>query len=568
MKKVVFGAVLVLLIAVSFLAGRWYTPHGADKNSSAGRRVLYYVDPMNPSHTSDKPGIAPCGMKMEPVYADEGSPGQATGSTSASMPAGTIKISPEKQQVIGVRTAVVQKAAVNHTIRTVGRVSPDEKRVYRLVAGIDGWIRETYDNDTGTLVKKDERLAAFYSPQVRAAQIAYLALVGAGDDRFQAGGRQALAPSQQASVSLQTYIDALEGVGMSQQQIKELGQTKQFTDKVYILAPATGFIIARNVSPGQRFDKGTEWYRIADLSKVWVLADLFRNEAEYVKPGMKVKVTLPHEKKEFQAVVSMVLPQFDPNSRTLKVRLELDNPGYQLRPDMFVDAEFPVTLPPAMTVPADAIVDSGMKKTVFVDRGNGLFEPRQVETGWRVGDRVEITKGLMQGERIVVSGTFLIDSESKMKMAALGMQAGTQAQQSAGRAKDIVCGMEVDEATSRAAGLTSEYKGKTYYFCMAECKDTFQKKPEQYIKDRVQGPGAGVQEQPDQKERRVQGPGAGVQQRPDQGKSKAKGQGSGAMEETHAHDSTVQEHAAQSHPEKPTVSEPMGSHGPAHAPAK
>ena len=147
------------------------------------------------------------------------------------------------------------------------------------------------------------------------------------------------------------------------------------------MAPATGFIIARNVSPGQRFDKGAEWYRIADLSRVWVLADLFRNEAEYVRPGMKVRVTIPETKKTLNAVVSKVLPQFDPNSRTLKVRLELDNPGYALRPDMFVDVEFPVTLPAALTVPADAVLDSGLKKTVFVDRGNGLFEPREVETG-------------------------------------------------------------------------------------------------------------------------------------------------------------------------------------------
>ena len=127
-------------------------------------------------------------------------------------------------------------------------------------------------------------------------------------------------------------------------------------------------------------------------------------------------------------MVSKVLPQFDPVSRTLKVRLELDNPGYVLRPDMFVDVEFPVTLPPALTVPSDAVLDSGLKKTVFVDRGNGFFEPRQVETGWRFGDRVEITKGLMAGEQIVISGNFLIDSESRMKMAAAGMYGKTAGQ--------------------------------------------------------------------------------------------------------------------------------------------
>lgn len=482
MRKVVFGACLVLVLVLAFLAGQRYTFRNSAKDVSTGRRILYYVDPMNPTNTSDKPGLAPCGMKMEPVYADEGPSGRVPDGASGSMPPGTVKITPEKQQVIGVRTAVVEKAEVNHGIRTVGRVAPDEKRVYRLVAGTDGWIRETYKNDTGTLVKKGERLAAFYSPQFRAAQLAYLSLYGAGDDRSHPATRQALAPSQQASISAQTYIDALESLGMSEEQIKELAATKQITDRVYIIAPTTGFILSRDVSPGQRFDKGAEWYRIADLSKVWVLADLFPNEAEYTRPGTKVKVTEPHQKKVFHGTVSKVLPQFDAASRTLKVRLELDNPGYILRPDMFVDVEFPVTIPATLTVPADAVLDSGVKKTVFVDRGGGFFEPRRVETGRHIGDRVEITKGLMAGERIVISGNFLIDSESKMRMAAAGMEAA--AKQPGQRVKDPVCGMEVDPKNAQGAGLFTEHEGKPYYFCMAECKEEFVKNPTRYIEEK------------------------------------------------------------------------------------
>jgi RND family efflux transporter MFP subunit len=489
MKKLVYGGLILLLLSLAFLAGRWHTLRDPDKSASQGRRILYYVDPMNPAHTSDKPGIAPCGMKMEPIYADETPPGQAPGSASASMPVGTVKISPEKQQVIGVRTAAVEKAPVNHGIRTVGRVAPDEKRTYPLIAPVDGWIRETNDNGTGTLVKKDEQLASFYNPQFRATLQAYFLALSA-NDRTQTGGREALLQTPQARLGPQQYVETLESLGMSEHQIKELAETRQVTDKVFIISPTTGFILSRNVSPGQRFDKGAEWYRITDLTRVWVLADLFRNEGEYVKPGMKVKVTLPHEKKEFQAVVSKVLPQFDPNSRTLKVRLELDNPGYVLRPDMFVDVEFPVARPSALTVPAEAVLDSGLRKTVFVDRGNGYFEPRQVETGWRVGDRVEITKGLMQGEHIVVSGNFLIDSESKMKMAAAGMQAASQPQQTGQRVKDPVCAMEVDAGAAKAAGLSSEYRGKTYYFCMADCKQKFEKNPGDYAKMDVKAQGS------------------------------------------------------------------------------
>jgi membrane fusion protein, copper/silver efflux system len=546
MSRFLYGGMLVLLVVCVFLAGSWFGKRDSSKEATkAGRRVLYYVDPMNPAHTSDKPGIAPCGMKMEPVYADEGAPGQTAGGMPSSMVPGTVRVSPEKQQMIGVRTAVVQRSAAQQVLRTVGRVAADETRVYRLNAAVDGWVRETHDRGTGALVKKDEQLASYYAPEFLGAQQAYIYALSSLD-RFQASGKETPAQIQQTKMNVQQYVDSLRNLGMSDLQIREMARTKEYTESIYIIAPATGFIIARNVSVGQRFEKGTEWYRIADLSRVWVLADLFRNEAEHVKPGMKVRVTAPHQQKEFYALVADVLPQFDPNSRTLKVRLELDNPGYALKPDMFVDVELPITLPAALTVPADAIVDSGMKKTVFVDRGNGFFEPRQVETGWRLADRIEITKGLMAGERIVVSGTFLIDSESRMKAAAAGMQAGTQAQQGV-RARDLVCGMEVDETTSKAAGLSVEYNGKTYYFCMAECRDAFKKKPEQYVKDGGQLPVASGQKKTEART---------------EGKTRVK-------EETHSHASSGEDHSAHNQPEKPATSDSMGAaHTPAHGPAR
>ena len=450
MRYLLTAILFLALLAGSFLAGSWYRQGETAK-----------------VHLPETKSLSVSAGAKSSTVAD-------TDIDPSSLPSGTVRITPDKQQMVGVRTGVVEKAAVEHFIRTVGRVAPDEKRVYRLVAGTDGWIRETYNNDTGTLVKKDERLASFYNPQFRAAQLGYLSVLGAPDDRSYAGQRQALAPSQQASITLQTYIDALESLGMSEQQMKELASTKQLTDRVFILAPVTGFILARNVSPGQRFDKGFEWYRLADLSRVWILADLFTIEAVDTKPGIKVRVTLPDQKKEFHATVAKVLPQFDPNSRTLKVRLELDNPGYVLRPDMFVDVEFPVTLPPALTVPADAILDSGLRKTVFVDRGNGFFEPREVETGWRHGNRVEITRGLEPEERIVISGNFLIDSESRLEMAAAGM-IGTLS-------KDPVCGVDVSVNKAEKAGRKSSFRGKTYYFSSEDCKTQFDKNPDQYVK--------------------------------------------------------------------------------------
>jgi len=452
MKKFSYAFLILVLLGAGFFAGSWYRKSEPEK-----------ADP-SPAKSS-----TPTPTNTDTVTVTD------TNIDTSSLPPGTLRITPEKQQLIGIRTGVVEKAAVEHFIRAVGKVAPDEKRVYRLVAATDGWIRETYNNDTWVLVKKDERLASFYSPLFRTTQINYLSVLGSSpDERYDAGRRQALAPSQLATVSIKTYVDALESLGMSEQQIKELASTRKVTDQVYILAPATGFIIARNVSPGQRFEKGTEWYRIADLSRVWIIGDLFRNEAEYVKPGMKVRMTTLETRKTLNAVLSAVLPQFDANTRTLKVRLEADNPGYILRPDMFVDIELPIQFPPAITVPADAILDSGLKKTVFVDRGNGFFEPREVEAGWRLGNRVEIVKGLEPGEKIVVSGNFLIDSESKLELAAQGMNTALS--------KDPVCGREISAAKAQKAGRKISYGGQTYFFDSDECKQKFEKEPERYTR--------------------------------------------------------------------------------------
>jgi len=224
---------------------------------------------------------------------------------------------------------------------------------------------------------------------------------------------------------------------------------------------------------GLRFERGTELYRIADLSHVWILADVFENEAQFLTPGITAKVTLPNQNRTFNAKVSNAVPQFDLASRTLKIRLEVDNQHIVLKPDMFVDVEFPVKYEPGIAVPVDAVVDTGLRKVVFVDKGDGTFEPRRVETGWRRGGLVEITRGLMNKERIVVSGTFMIDSESRMQAAAMGIyDEGVM---------DPVCGMYIDEKKARAAGRMIKFGGADYYFCSPECKTDFEKLPRRYM---------------------------------------------------------------------------------------
>jgi RND family efflux transporter MFP subunit len=178
----------------------------------------------------------------------------------------------------------------------------------------------------------------------------------------------------------------------------------------------------RKAFPKQRITPDTELYVIVDLSKVWIMADVFQNEAPMIREGLPARVALSYGGGQaFSARVGYIQPQVDPMTRTLKVRLEADNPVLALKPDMFVDVDFQVAMPRRLVVPAEAVLDTGLTKTVFVDRGNGYLEPRQVETGEQIGDRVEITKGLKAGERIVTSGNFLIDSESQLKSAAGGM---------------------------------------------------------------------------------------------------------------------------------------------------
>jgi membrane fusion protein, copper/silver efflux system len=394
----------------------------------------------------------------------------------ADMPPGTVAISPERQQAVGIRVGQVEKRPFTHTVRLLGRVAADETRIFFINATIDGWITKTLPNTTGSFVKKNETLAAFYSPEFLSAGQALIFALSALD-RVRATGAEATSSKSQVAqfnISLQQYKDTLRNLGMGNLQIEEMIRTRKYMENVNVTSPADGIILVRNVSLGQRFEKGTELYRIADISRVWVLADVYETEAEAFRSGAEARVALPYQKKTYAAKVSEVPPVFDPASRTLKVRLEAENPGFVLRQDMFVDVELPVTYAPAVMVPADAVLNSGLKKTVFIDRGNGFFKPREVKTGRHIGGHVEIIEGLDAGERIVTSGNFLVDSESKLQLAAAGMQAVF--------AKDPVCGLEVSPRKAEKEGRKAYHQGKSYYFCSEEHKKQFENDPEQYLK--------------------------------------------------------------------------------------
>ena len=383
---------------------------------------------------------------------------------------GALRVSDEKRQLVGVRVGAVEPQSISRVIRTVGRVAVDENRQYRLVAATEGLVKRMSSFSVGSLVRKHELLLVYYARDYLRPQQVYFAALDFLANATQLGS----APERlaQARGQLRLAIDDLLNFGMDETQVAELAKTRKLTPDIEVRSPITGYVMARNVSPEQRFDRGVELYRIADLAKVWILVDVFENESRDLRSGTHVRATPAYPgARPFEARVSDALPQFDPDSRTMKVRLDADNSDFGLRPGMFVDAEVPVSIPSALTVPVGAVVDSGTLKTVFVDRGNGYLEPRHVETGWRFDDRIQITKGLSAGDRIVLSGTFLLDSEARMKAAASGISAPT---------RDPVCGMEIDQGKARADGKTVAHQGRTFYFCSDQCKKTFEGSPAKY----------------------------------------------------------------------------------------
>jgi Cu(I)/Ag(I) efflux system membrane fusion protein len=415
--KTAFALLSVAICSAVLTLSRASGPVTALAPPSAEAR---YRCPMHPSFVHNREGDCPiCGMKL--VRA-EGAPGPI-----ASRP-GAMPVRADQQKVLGIVVAPVQRSAGVRSLRVLGRVAADEERLYRLNAGASGSIRDVSQVFTGSRVRKNQVLGSFYAPEtIPAIQLFILntqgfvrkKVVGLTDDpRGERGEDDADVGRNNSSLyraNIQQRIIQLESFGVSAMQRDEIARAARVPDTIKIVAPAEGFVLARNVSPAQKFERGFEFFRIADLRKVWVLADVFPEDARDVRVGMRALVSAPAQKVTLPATVAEILPQFDAVTRTLKVRLTVDNPGFVLRPDMFVDVSVDVPLPAALTVPADAVVDSGLHHTVYVASAEGVFEPRRVETGRRSGDQVEIVEGLSPGERIVVAGTFFLDSETRMR---------------------------------------------------------------------------------------------------------------------------------------------------------
>jgi multidrug efflux pump subunit AcrA (membrane-fusion protein) len=435
LKLTLTVALLGATFAGGYVVRAVRTPRAAA--AAPARRILYYVDPMHPAYRSSRPGIAPdCNMKLEAVYADDDEGAQAGRDEGRPPPPAASRSAPERQQTIGVKFAVVEPGASTRAIRTVGKVAVDETRVGHVHTRIEGWIEKVFVDFTGEVVRQGEPMLTIYSPEMLASEEELLLAARARD----------VMPSLLAAARRRLQLWDL-----GDDQIDEVLRNGQPIRSVTVRAPMSGFVSERKAFPNQKVTPDSDLYTITDLSRIWIVADVFESDITAIRPGDPAYVMFASGgAPPVAARVSYIQPQVDPMTRTLKVRLDAANPGMRMKPEMFVNVEFGVATAPQLTVPADAVLDSGDRQTVFVDLGDGYLEPRQVAVGERFGDRVAVTSGLAAGERVVSSGTFLVDSESRLKAAAGSMGAPADA-----AAPVVVPGEGRDRAAATAPAGTA-----------------------------------------------------------------------------------------------------------------
>lgn len=335
-----------------------------------------------------------------------------------------VMVTPVRQQLIGVKTAVVGKQQLETAIRAVGKVDYDEQRIAHVNLRISGWVEDLFVDYTGQLVRKRQPLFTLYSPDLVAAQDEYLLALRA-EEQVQDSPLPEV--REQAAQMVQAARDRLRLWTITDQQITELARRGTAQTYLTIFSPIAGHVIDKQVFKGMFVEPQTKVYAIADLSAVWVHAEIYEYEVPFVRVGQSATLTLDaYPGESFHGRVTYIYPYMNKEARTLKVRLEFPNPGLRLKPEMYGAVVIRVDRGRKLAVPDQAVLDSGIRKIVFVAKGKGLFEPRQVTLGPKVGPYYEVIEGLVEGERIVTSGTFLLDSESKLMastsmMGALGM---------------------------------------------------------------------------------------------------------------------------------------------------
>jgi RND family efflux transporter MFP subunit len=376
---------------------------------SVGKRMLYRST-MNPGEVSDRPGKDSMGMDMVPVDVEEPSPQGSSVEGHA-----VIRIPDLKQRLIGVATQIVTRGPIIRRIKTVGRVAVDETRLHHVHTKVGGWIEALHSPATGEYVHRGQPLLSIYSPELLASQEEYLvALRG----RAAMGDQAPPAAVRRADDLLESARQRLLLFDLTEEQIRRLTASGAAERTVTLEAPISGYVLVRNVTHGERIEANTTLIEIADLSSVWVIASVYEYELPFLRVGQQAEMSLSYlPGRSIQGHVALVYPVLDAATRTVQVRLEFPNPDLRLKPEMYADVELRGDLGERLAVPESAVLSTGTRDIVFVAKGEGTFEPRQVRLGLRASDAVEILDGLSEGERVVTSGNFLIDSESRLKSA-------------------------------------------------------------------------------------------------------------------------------------------------------
>jgi len=388
-----------------------------EKSTGPGR----YVCPMHPEIVADEPGRCPkCGMFLEYQDADSISEdaehsvdthraAASEGFQVAGLAPLTLELA--RQQLIGVRTSRAVREIIGDSLRLFGEVTADETKLRKLQLRVSGWIKKLYLNQTGQLVDRGDTIAVVYSPELYQAISEFMNVISS--------------PLGESSPQLKAaFREKLILLGLSSADVDEIAGGAEPTAEYPLRSPFKGFLIQKNVVEGQRIDPTQELATIADLSTVWVLAGAYEHDIQSIKIGQTAAVRVEgFPGLKFEGRIGLVYPDFSPESRTGKIRIELANPKFQLKPGMLAEITVVADSKAAITVPADAVIDGGTQKYVFVVHDKTHFEPRLISTGTAIGDRMVIESGLHDGEEVVTSANFLIDSESRLKAALIGASA-------------------------------------------------------------------------------------------------------------------------------------------------
>jgi len=379
------------------------------------RKLLYYRNPMGLADTSPTPKKDPMGMDYVAVYEGEDEAAAAAEPASPNQ----VRISTEKIQKLGVRTEAAAMRTLGKTVRAAGRIEPDERRVYVIAPKFEGYVETLHVNVTGQPVTKGQPLFEAYSPELVSAQREY-AIAMQGLEAMKDAGAEAQAGMKQLADS---SLMRLRNWDLSPQQVTALTKSGQAQRSITFASPVSGVVSEKKALQGMRFMPGETLYQVTDLSSVWVIADLSEQDIGLVRTGAKARVTTTaYPNEAFEGRVTYIYPTLKAETRSIPVRVELANPGQRLKPAMFAQVELAVgNRTPVLTVPDSAVIDTGTRRMVLVQVGEGRFEPREIELGARGENYVEVIKGVSDGERVVVAANFLIDAESNLKAAVGGL---------------------------------------------------------------------------------------------------------------------------------------------------